>query len=65
MPRKNRMDEQTLADLFTDPGSITKDDVKDLMAATAAILRKLGKEKMLLKLGEGKTGTVYCPNCEE
>ena len=63
MPRKNRMDEQTLADLFTDPDSITKDDIKDLMVVTAAILRNLGKE--MLKLGEGKTDCVYYPNCED
>lgn len=63
MPRKNRMDEQTVADLFTDPDSITKDDIKDLMVVTAAILRNLGKE--MLKLGEGKTDCVYYPNCED
>ena len=63
MPRKNRMDEQTLADLFIDPDSITKDDIKDLMVVTAAILRNLGKE--MLKLGEGKIDTVYYPNCED
>lgn len=63
MPRKNRMDEQTLADLFNDPDNIKKDDIKDLMVVTAAILRNLGKE--MLKLGEGKTATVYYPNCED
>lgn len=63
MPRKNRMDEETLADLFIDPDSITKDDIKDLMVVTAAILRNLGKE--MLKLGEGKTDCVYYPNCED
>ena len=63
MPRRNRMDEQTLADLFTDPDIITKDDIKDLMVVTAAILRNLGKE--MLKLGEGKTDGVYYPNCED
>ena len=63
MPRRNRMDEQTLADLFIDPDSITKDDIKDLMVVTAAILRNLGKE--MLKLGEGKTDCVYYPNCED
>lgn len=63
MPRKNRMDGQTLADLFIDPDSITKDDIKDLMVVTAAILRNLGKE--MLKLGEGKTDCVYYPNCED
>ena len=63
MPRKNRMDGQPLADLFTDPDSITKDDIKDLMVVTAAILRNLGKE--MLKLGEGKTDCVYYPNCED
>ena len=63
MPRKNKMDEETLADLFTDPDSITKDDIKDLMVVTAAILRNLGKE--MLKLGEGKTDCVYYPNCED
>ena len=63
MPRKNRMDLQLLADLFTDPDSITKDDIKDLMVVTAAILRNLSKE--MLKLGEGKTDIVYYPNCED
>ena len=63
MPRKNRMDEQSLADLFVDPDHITMADVKDLMVVTAAILRNLGKE--MLKLGEGKTDTVYYPNCED
>ena len=63
MPRKNKMDEETLADLFTDPDSITNDDIKALMVVTAAILRNLGKE--MLKLGEGKIDTVYYPNCED
>ena len=63
MPRKNRMDEETLADLFSDPDSITKEDVKDLMVVTAAILRNLGKE--MIKLGNGKTDCVYYPNCED
>lgn len=63
MPRKNMMDEETLADIFSDPDSITKDDIKDLMVVTAAILRNLGKE--MLKLGEGKIDTVYYPNCED
>lgn len=63
MPRKNRMDEETLADIFSDPDSITKDDIKDLMVVTAAILRNLGKE--MIKLGEGKTDCVYYPNCED
>lgn len=63
MPRKNRMDEESLADLFADPDNITKDDVKDLMVVTAAILRNLGKE--MIKLGEGKTDCVYYPNCED
>ena len=63
MPRKNRMDEETLADIFSDPDSLTKADVKDLMVVTAAILRNLGKE--MIKLGEGKTDTVYYPNCED
>lgn len=63
MPRKNRMDNGSLADFFSDPDSITKDDIKDLMVVTAAILRNLGKE--MLKLGEGKTNIVYYPNCED
>lgn len=63
MPRKNRMNEQSLADLFSDPDSITKDDVKDLMVVTAAILRNLSKK--MLKLGEGKIDTVYYPNCKD
>ena len=63
MPRKNRMDEETLADIFSDPDSLTKDDIKDLMVVTAAILRNLGKE--MLKLGNGKTDCVYYPNCED
>ena len=63
MPRKNRMDEETLADIFSDPDSLTKNDIKDLMVVTAAILRNLGKE--MIKLGEGKTDTVYYPNCED
>lgn len=63
MPRKNRMDDQMLADLFTDPDGITKDDVKDLMVVTAAILRNLSKE--MLKFGEEKIDTVYYPNCED
>ena len=56
MPRRNRMDEQTLADLCTVADSITKDDIEDLMVVTAAIVRNLGKE--MLKLGEGKTDCV-------
>lgn len=63
MPRKNRMDEESLADLFANPDSITKNDIKDLMVVTAAILRNLGKE--MIKLGEGKTDCVYYPNCED
>ena len=63
MPRKNRMDEQTLADLFSDPASITKADIKDLMLVTSAVLRNLGKQ--MIKLGEGKTDCVYYPNCED
>ncbi len=63
MPRKNQMAEETLADIFSDPDSLTKDDIKDLMVVTAAILRNLGKE--MLKLGNGKTDCVYYPNCED
>jgi hypothetical protein len=62
MPRKNRIDEETLADIFSDPDSLTKDDFNDFMIATSAIFRNLSKE--MLKLGEGKTDTVYYPNCE-
>jgi len=63
MPRKNRIDEETLANIFSDPDSLTKDDFNDFMIATSAILRNLSKE--MLKLGEGKTDTVYYPNCED
>ena len=62
MPRKNRIDEETLADIFSDPDSLTKDDFNDFMTATSAIFRNLSKE--MLKLGEGKTDCVYYPNCK-
>ena len=63
MPRKSRIDKETLADIFSNPNSLTKDDFNDFMTATSAILRNLSKE--MLKLGEGKIDTVYYPNCED
>lgn len=63
MPRKNTMVEETLDELFSSSETVTDKDIKDLMVVTAAILRNLGKE--MLKLGEGKTDTVYYPNCED
>lgn len=63
MPRKSRIDEQRLADLFSAPDKVTKSDIKDFMVATAAIIRNLGKQ--MLKVGSGKTDYVCYPNCED